>query len=187
MKMTKMLLAAVTFLLLIGPTSAHANIIYNWSGDCQRVLFGSKTLCDHATLHVVTTDAYIPGEVFSPGFPVHEQVLLEFLYVDDLVTFDFAPFAFPVNGEGFLLPATLPGEGSILTIADFFRSDAQGNWRLEGEGLTPDPCNGIGNPFCSYGVAGINGVWSRVPLPSTLLLLATGLAGLLSFGRRKVN
>lgn len=181
-----MLLAAVTFLLLIGPLSAHANIIYNWSGDCQRVLFGSMTLCSHATMRFVTTDAYIPGQVFTPNFPV-PGVLLEALYVDDLVTFDFAPFAFPINGEGFLLPAVLPGEGFISTFADVFRSDAQGNWRFEGEGLTPDPCNGIGNPFCSYGVAGINGVWSRVPLPSTLLLLGTGLAGLLSFRGRKVN
>ncbi len=183
MKMSKILLAAATFVLLSGPLSAHANIIYNWTGDCQRVLFGSKTLCDDATVHVVTTDAYIPGEVFFPHFPVPEPVVLEFLYSDGLVTFDFA-FVWSFDGDGFLLPASLPGEGVISSTATFFRSDAQGSWRFEAEGLTPDPCNGIGNPLCSYGVAGINGVWTRVPEPSTLMLLGVGLAGLVFYHRR---
>ena len=59
----------VVVLLLIGPLTAQANIIYDWIGDCQRLDEGSGTLYTHATLHVVTTDAYIPGEEFFPGFP----------------------------------------------------------------------------------------------------------------------
>ena len=37
----KMLLAAIAFVLLIGPLNAHANIIYNWTGDCQGIAPGS--------------------------------------------------------------------------------------------------------------------------------------------------
>ncbi len=187
MRMLKTLLATIALVLLSGPLNAHANIIYNWTGDCQRVLFGSVNLCTHATVHAVTTDAYVPGEIFTPTFPV-PSTLLEWRYSDDNnVTVDLAHSFNIGNGDGFLLPAALPGEGFISLTADFFRSDAQGSWRFEGEGLTPDPCNGIGNPFCSYGVAGINGVWTRVPAPSTLVLLGVGLTGLVLSRRGKVR
>jgi hypothetical protein len=38
MKMTKILIAAVTFLLLTGPFSAQANIIYDWAGTYQPIV-----------------------------------------------------------------------------------------------------------------------------------------------------
>jgi len=58
----KMLLAAIAFVLLIGPLNAHANIIYNWTGVCQGIAPVFNTGCTgQATLHVVTTDAYMPG------------------------------------------------------------------------------------------------------------------------------
>jgi len=58
--MLKTLLATIALVFL--PLSAHANIIYNWTGDCQRVFFGSNSPCTHAALFAVTTNAYVPGE-----------------------------------------------------------------------------------------------------------------------------
>jgi len=68
-------------------------------GGLPQVSGGPIPLCTHATLHVVTTDDYIPGEVFTPNFgctlttctPVSRPVLLEFLYSDGVVTIDEAP------------------------------------------------------------------------------------------------
>ncbi len=119
-------------------------------------------------------------------FPVPSPVLPEALYSDDAsVTIDLA-FVWSIDGDGLVLPASLPGEGEILTTATFFRSDANGVWRFEAEGLSPD-CDPLRNPFCGYGVVGVNGVWTRVPAPSTLVLLGVGLAGLASLRRRKAS
>jgi PEP-CTERM motif len=190
MRMLKIFLAAVTFLLLSGPLNAHANIIYNWTGDCQRVFQDAPPLCTHATMHFVTTDAYIPGEVFQyPGFPSESQhpTLLEVAYADDYVTKDLL-FYWRVDGTSFQLPASSSDGGSFLTFALGFRSDASGNWEINGEELNTAPyCGELHNPFCGYRVQGIHGVWTRVPEPSTFVLLGVGLAGLASLRRRKVN
>jgi len=172
--MLRTLLTMAILALLSGPLSAHANIIWDWTGDCQQILFGSVNLCTHAMVHAVTTDAYVPG---TPG----DFGLLEWRYTDDLgVTEDLA-IGFNLGEENgpFVLPASSgQGEGAISIIPAFFRSHVDGTWRFEAEGATPDPCNGIGNPLCSYGVAGVNGTWTRVPAPSTLALLGVGVLSL---------
>ncbi len=61
MRAPKTFLVAMAFLLISGPIGAQANIIWDWTADCPRILFGSRTLCNHSTLHAVTTDAYVPG------------------------------------------------------------------------------------------------------------------------------
>jgi len=198
MKMSKMFLAAATFVLLIGPLNAHANIIYNWAGDCDGIITpvhggGSIGCSGQATLHVVTTNDYIPGETFTPHLgctattctPVSTPVLLEFLYSDDNIKVDLAPNWLFDSGF-FLLPASLPGEGSFLTTAHFFRSDVNGVWRHEGESLRPGCDTGI-DTICGYDAKGFNGVWTRVPTPSTLVLLGVSLAGLVLYRRRKVT
>src|SRR5215467_2763281 len=128
----KLFLAALTLMLLSGPLSAHANLIWDWTGDCQRILFGSTSLCTHAMVHAVTTDDYVPGEVFpiGPG----PSTLIEWRYSDDLgVTRTITAPDF------FLLPASSgPGEGSIDIVPAFFQSHADGTWRFESEGLSPD-------------------------------------------------
>jgi len=111
LKMLLVLLAAIAFVLLIGPLNAHANIIYNWTGDCQGIAPVFNTGCTgQATLHVVTTDAYIPGQVFFGDTP---HVLLEALYSDSTLTFDLG-IQWPSNGDSFLLPASQPGDGLFL-------------------------------------------------------------------------
>jgi len=182
MKMSKAFLAVAAFVLLSGPLNAHSNLIWDWTGDCQRTLIGSVNLCTHAMVHAVTTDAYVPG---TPG----DFGLLEWRYTDDLgVTEDLAiGFNLGQQNHPFLLPASSgQKEGAISIIPAFFESHADGTWRFEAEGATPDPCNGIGNPLCSYGVVGVTGTWTRVPEPSTLMLLGVGLVGLgWSHGRKR--
>jgi hypothetical protein len=56
----RILLAAVTFLLLSGPLSAHANIIYNWTGACQLGCTGQ------AHMEIVLPDTFVPGTTLLP-------------------------------------------------------------------------------------------------------------------------
>jgi PEP-CTERM motif len=187
MKALKAFLAAVTFLLLIGPLNAQADIIYNWTGDCVTTCIGQ------ATMLVVTTDAYIPGEVFGQNSPVQGTVLLRALYADSNLTFDFAQFFYiPGFGEFYVWPNMPPNTsgaffGEILEGQNDFtsnRANVPGLWRIEGESI---PGGGLGcpTPFgtCTYSATGIDGVWTRVPEPSTLVLLGVGLVGLV-FVRR---
>src|SRR5262249_43426315 len=154
------------FVLLGGPLNAKANILYNWTGDCQRVTQGSPATCTHASLQVITTDAYVPGTTlwWSPAELTH-PTLLEFRYTDDNVTADFA-FFWIESGIQLELPATPVGESLLLNFTQFFGSDAQGNWHMSSEQLDPN-CE-FSNPYCGYGAAGVNGVWVRVPEPSPL-------------------
>jgi hypothetical protein len=185
MRMLKTLLATIALVLL--PLSAHANIIYEWKGTCVTTCTGQ------ANFRAVTTDAYIPGEVFFPNFPV-PGVLLEALYSDNNTSFDFAMF--PINLQFFVFPNMPPNSsgafsGEILWGQDDFRSNAQGVWRILGEGI---PGGGLGCPgfpgnvgLCTYQATGDNGIWTRIPEPSSLVLLGVGLAGLASLRRRKVG
>ena len=68
-------------------------------------------------------------------------------------------------------------------MAQFFFSDAAGNWKVGAESIDP-ACNELRNPFCAYEASGINGVWTKVPAVSTLvhLLAASGLLGILARG-----
>jgi hypothetical protein len=123
MKMSKMFLAAVTVMLLSGPLSAHANIIYDWTGDCQRITQGSAPLCTHATLHIVTTDAYVPGEVFSwTSLEFQHPTFLEARYSDDNIAHDLAPFDWRVVGPAFSCLPRRPTEGPCcLCLISFNR------------------------------------------------------------------
>ena len=124
---------------------------------------------------MVTTDAYIPGELFFwTSSEVKHSTLLEIAYAEDNVTADLLP-RWRILDFAFQLPASSPDGGSRSFEAAFFQSDATGVWRFESEEVFPH-CDREKNFFCSYGVTGVNGVWTRVPAPSTLVLLGVGLA-----------
>jgi hypothetical protein len=175
----RLLLVAVTFLLLSGPLSAHANIIYTWTGTCVNTS-PLPPCTGPATLLVVTTDAYIPGEQYSRG--VTATPLLVALYADSNATIDFAAYFNSSNGFAFLLPAASgPEEGYIVNEGSIFHSFLSGDWSAGAENvLPPDHC-------CGYLATGVDGVWTRqpsMPAPSTLVLLGVGLAGLVFYRRR---
>jgi hypothetical protein len=182
MRMLKTFLVAVTFLLLSGPLSAHANIIYNWTGTCVTLCVGQ------ATMLVVTTDAYIPGEVFVRPFRFTTPVLLEALYADGNAIIDFAARFNTLNGVAFMLPAS-PSEGGFFQIeaSDFSSPNSTGGWNAGGEEVFPN-CDRTHNPLCGYIARGVDGVWTRLQTsmlaPSTLVLLGVGLAGLVFYRRR---
>lgn len=195
--MLRTLVTIAILALLSGPLSAHANIIYDWTGHCNGVVTpGIEGCSGQATLHVVTTDDYIPGETFTPHFacigatctPVATPVLLEFLYTDaNSPPFDYT-LSWLFDSGNFQLPALLPGEtgpgeGELLTTAQVFTSHSDGSWRAAGEDRAPncDAGNPPGNnPFCGYGARGSNGLWTRAAVPesSTLTLLGVGILGL---------
>lgn len=188
------LLAVVAVTLLIGPFSAQANLVWDWTGDCNGVIIplppvrGGSTGCSgRATLHVVTTDAYIPGTVQTPKAFMEPAPLVEFLYSDMNVTIDLIRDAWLTSGQAFELPASSSDPiGQFDAINAFFRTNADGTWRLGAENQRPG-CHVEDDPICSYGAQGFNSVWSRgaVPEPATLVLLATALAGLSFIYRRR--
>jgi hypothetical protein len=193
MKISRVFLAAITFLLLSGPLSAQANLVWDWTGDCNGVITpvppnqggGSNGCSGRAAAHAVTTDDYIPGTEQRPGgVGDAARGLVEFVYSDMNVTVDLIP-DWMCCGQVFQLPASSPdpvGEFNALNAG--FESNAS-SWIFAAEGVRPncDPEGGI----CGYDARGFNGVWTRVPAPSTLVLLGFGLAGLTFHRRRKVG
>jgi hypothetical protein len=182
----RILLAAVTLLLLSIPLKANANLIWDWTGDCQRAQYDAPPLCTHASARIVTTDQVIPGEVFVPTTPqFSNSTLLEFLYADDYVKRDDLAVYWRLDAQALQLPASSSEGGFVSTFSLNFRSDASGIWEINGEGLnTPPYCGELHNHFCGYQVFGIHGVWTRVPAPSTLVLLGVGFAALVFCSRR---
>jgi hypothetical protein len=133
----RLLLAAITFLLLSGPLSAQATLVWDWTGDCHPVGFwGDPPTCTQATVHAATTDAYVPG---MGGGSVPRGTLLAWDYADDVIgTVALAPSFNNGLGNSYVLPASAHGAGSISLEGRIFASGADGVWHFGGEGLAPD-------------------------------------------------
>jgi len=86
------------------------------------------------------------------------------------------PRAVPAAAGRFYFRTTLIPHGSSTALA------ASATWRFEAEEAAPN-CTSEISIFCGYGASGINGVWTRVPGPSTLTLAAIGFVGLVGLHR----
>jgi len=180
MNISRIFLAAVAFLLFSAPLSAHANIIYDWTGACQLGCTGQ------AHMEIVLPDTFVPGTTLLPVLgPPPRFPALSFIYSDNNFTFDLLPF--PPEPESFVLLPITSGPGSLSDISGQLlhltspcneatrfcpAGTAAGTWGL----LRP-----------AYVAAGSGGLWQRIPEPSTLVLLGIGLAGLASLRRRRVG
>lgn len=182
------LVGIVLLLLLSGPRSTYASIVYDWRGDCDGIIIpvrggGAPNGCTgQATFHVTVAESYIPGTlVFESIFdPLDPHTLLSARYVDEHITFDFAP----VFDGSFMLPAD-PSEGGVVQLEVIaFRSDAAGVWRMSGENLRPG-CDASIDTHCVYTARGVDGTWTRVPAPATLVLLGLGIAAVVLRARRR--
>jgi len=137
---------------------------------------------------VVTSDVYIPGEDFFAHYPPPDPpVLITARYTDNVVSFDLA-VPWPVSGNDFNLPASPTQGGYIGLFGDAFSSDAQGKWRFGSESLRGKLPGCIVDPNpCTYGATGVDGVWTRVPEPSTLVLLGVSFGTLALYRRRSLR
>jgi hypothetical protein len=104
-----------------------------------------------------------------------------------VVTRDFVPL-FDKNGFGFNFPLLGP-QGDISMEDAQFLSSADGTWRFREEVVGTPLCRFDDGVFCVYFASGIGSVWTRVPAPSTLVLLGVGLAGMIAalYARRSTS
>ncbi len=156
--------------LLLTPLPAAANAIFDWTGTCVTVCMGQ------ATLHVVLSDAYVPGT--SVAFPP-PSLLLEALYTDNVLSFDLTGLQWQVDAQGLQVPTTTQ-PSVIRTMVDEFRSNVDGTWRFGGESLLGKLPGCVVDPNpCFYRSTGIGGVWvdgpAAVPWPGGLFVAGLAL------------
>lgn len=167
---------ATAILMLSGPRSTHADVVYDFTGQCTSP-FG----CDVPTFTAVLdlADGFVPGSIITAtdviGFEIDGHA-----FAAQQISIPYGPYYVPTAGTNVCgMPASTGCTGQNLGLTDLdnpgaFYSYGDGTWN-----------------FAQYGghlgASGIDGQWtlvSPVPITGTGWLLIFGLGGLASFSRK---
>jgi hypothetical protein len=156
----------LTLLFNFDNREVRANVIYNWKGSCD------SGCIDQATAVLTLADTYTPGTALAT------IDFISFDYFSNSLNYSVPP-VLTVNVSG-ILPAVGPEAADVNLlfsgIFNFFEtSTSPESW------LNVHDVNDI-----TIVQEGSGSLWmlATVPEPSTMLLLGSGLTGLIGFSRR---